>query len=375
MNSTSNPKGSDSFKNKFLSPKKALLAFLTLLLHVCLSYCTNQKTNPEQDYNPNQRRYIDITIIDDIINGVKIRSKAHLTKLLNETDSTYMLYYYSKQSNNSIIGAAQLQMIDRKLDYLAKILFIDCGEVEADEFPICRGSGGSQEYDYFPRIRLLIPNAVKFNEAKEIIPHREIGFNKEFVSDKTMYEFITENIISFSVRLNSKNFQILEKQTFFNKVVLFTEKDSTPLIYRGLSNFFYDRIVFGEVGKNETELCNRFNVTKFPTILVLENNFFSKEDFIAHKYEGMMFIGDLKAFIEKYAYKEKHYMVRLSEMNAIRNKVNFLDKINYDEFFEENKMDKKIVYFHEDDHDYNDEFSVPEDIKGFIDITKYYFLI
>jgi len=281
-----------------------------------------------------------------------------------------MLFYYSKQSNNSIIGAAQLQMIDRKLDYLAKILFIDCGEVEIDEFPVCNVSGKSTEHDYFPRIRLLIPNQIKFNDEKEIIPHHEIGFNKEYVSDKTMYEFITENIISYSVRLNSKNFEILEKQNFFNKVVLFTEKESTPLIYKGLSNYFYDRIVFAEVGKNETNLCKKFNVTQFPTILLLENNFFAKENFIIHKYEGMMFIGDLKAFIHKFAYKEKHYMIRLSEIKAIMNKISYMDKINYDEFFEENKNEKKIVYFHEDENDFNDEFSVPEDIKGFVDITK-----
>jgi len=364
MNLLKNSKQSNISVN---TTKKAFLAFITLLLHFCLCYST------KQNHNQNERRFIDITIIDEIVNSVKIRSRAHLTKLLNETDSTYMMYYYSKQSNNSIIGAAQLQMIDRKLDYLAKILFVDCGEVEADEFPACSSNGKSLENDFFPRIRLLIPNTIKFTQdsaSKEIIPHREIGFNKEFVSDKTMFDFISENIISFSVRLNSQNFEILEKQNFFNKVLLFTEKDSTPLIYKGLSNYFYDRIVFAEVAKTETELCERFNVTKFPTIMVLENNFFSKENFITHKYEGMIFIGDLKAFIEKYAYKEKHYMVRLSEMKAIRNKISFLDKISYDEFFEENKLAKKIVYFHEDDHDYNDDFSVPEDIKSFIDITK-----
>lgn len=368
MNSPKEKKISKHHFSELLNTKKTLLAFLTLLLQFCQLNCTNQNHN--QDNNQNQRRFIDITITDEIINSVKIRSKAHLTKLLNETDSTYMLYYYSKQSNNSIIGAAQLQMIDRKLDYLAKIIFVDCGEVEIDEFPACRVSGKNADHDYFPRIRLLIPNAVKFNENKEIIPHREIGFNKEYVSDKTMFEFITENIVSFSVRLNSQNFIILEKQNFFNKVVLFTEKDSTPLIYRGLSNYFYDRIVFAEVGKNETELCEKFNVTSFPTIMVLENNFFAKENYKVHKYEGMMFISDLKAFIDKFAYKEKHYMVRVNEMKVIRNKVNFLGKIYYDDFFEENRIEKKIVYFHEDEHDYNDEYSLPEDVKGFVDITK-----
>lgn len=347
-----------------------VLVFLTFIFFFC--NCQSQNNNNEEsqeNYNPHERKYIDITIIDEIINGVKIQSKAHLSKLLNETDSTYMLYYYSKKSNNSIIGAAQLQMIDRKLDYLAKILFIDCGEVELDEFPICKVNKKNHEYDYFPRIRLLIPNPSKLNDEREIIPHNEIGFNKEYVSDKTLYEFITENIISFSVRLNSQNFKILDKQKFFNKVILFTEKESTPLIYRGLSNYFYDRIVFAEVGKNETQICENFNITKFPTLLVLENNFFSQEEPNVYKYEGMMFIGDLKEFIEKFAYKEKHYMVRLNEIKGMKNKIAFLNKINYDEFFEDNKNEKKIVYFHEDEHDYNDEYSIPEEIKEFIDTS------
>jgi len=282
-----------------------------------------------------------------------------------------MLYYYSKNSNNSVIGAVQLQMIDRKLDYLTKILFIDCGEVELNEFPLCKENKDSK-YDYFPRIRLLIPNPTKLDKEKEIILHKEIGFNKDYVSDKTLYEFITENIISYSVRLNSENFNILEKQTFFNKVLLFTEKPTTPLIFKGLSNFFYDRIIFAEIGKNEIDICNKFNITNFPTVLVLENNFFSQEEPIVHKYQGMMFIGDLKSFINKFAYREKHYMVRLNEIKAAKNKVTFLDKVYYDEFFEENKYEKKIVYFHEDDHDYNDEFSIPQELKGFIDITRYF---
>jgi len=350
------------------------LVFFTFIFYFFFFQITNsQNSNHDSDnFNPQERRFIDITIIDEIVNSIKIRSKNHLMKLLNETDSTYMLYYYSKRSNNSIIGAAQLQIIDRKLDFLAKILFIDCEEVEIEEFPSCNTSNNKKpEFDYFPRIRLLIPNSIKFNDQKEIIPHNEIGFNKEFVSDKTLFEFITENIISFSVRLNTDNFNILEKQSFFNKVILFTEKESTPLIYKGLSNYFYDRIVFSEVDKNQTNLCEKFNVTKFPTVLVLQNNFFRKESPIVHKYEGMIFIKDLKEFIEKFAYKEKHYMVRLEEIKDIRNPINFLNKIDYDDFFEKNKNEKKIVYFHEDDHDYNDEFSVPEDIKAFIDVSSY----
>lgn len=341
-----------------------IISLITLALNFIIAH------NNDQETIPGERKFIDITIIDEIINGIKIKNKHHLSKLLNETDSTYMMYYYTKKSNNSIIGAVHLQMIDRKLDYLAKILFVDCGEVEIHEFPICKVDK-NLKYDIFPRIKLLIPNGVKFDENKEIIPHTEIGFNKEYVSDKNLYEYITENIISYSRRFTSETFHYLEKQHFFNKVILFTEKESTPLIYRGLSNYFYDRIIFAEVGKNETDLMERFNIDKFPTILVIENNFFAKENPLIHKYEGLIFIGELKKFIEKYAYEEKHYMVRLNDNKAIKNKVAFLNKENYDEFFEENKNEKKIVYFHEDEHDYNDEFSIPEALKELFDLSVY----
>jgi hypothetical protein len=339
-----------------------------ILLYILSIILVSIKSQKQNDPN-HQRKFIDISIIDDIKNSIKISSKSQYSKLLNETDSTYLSYYFSKKSNNSIIGAVQLQMIDRKLDYIAKILFIDCEEVEDVDFPACKTDKNSQG-DFFPRIRILIPNNIKFDDKKQIIPHTEIGFNKEYVSDKTLYEFITENIVSFSVRLNKENFKFFEKKNFFNKIILFTEKEKTPLIYKGLSNYFYDRILFSEIAKNETDLVKKFNITKFPSILILENSFFAKEDYIVHQYEGMMFISDIKDFIKKFALKEKHYMVRLRDLKANKNKFVYLNKIDYDEFFEEFKNERKIVYFHEDDHDYNDEYSVPEVVKELADISR-----
>lgn len=58
-----------------------------------------------------------------------------------------------------------------------------------------------------------------------------------------------------------------------NKVILFTSKDKHPLMFRGLSNYFYDQIHFGVAFSNDTDLLEEFNITKFPTIMGVQTQF------------------------------------------------------------------------------------------------------
>lgn len=345
---------------KEINPLKFLtlsLLFLNLLI-IPFSHC--QQNNQQQ---------VDFRLIDDIENKIIISNKFQYQKILNETDCSYLEYYYSKSSNNSLIGAYQLRIIDRKLDFLAKIMFIDCDENSLKEFPDCKKFGDGKQ-DTFPRLKMAVPSQNKFDDKQKMIPYREVHFSKDSVDHNKLFDFITENIQSFSVKLNSENFDYFANATFFNKVILFTEKKTTPNLFKGLSNYYYDRILFAEVEKKENELLiQRFNITKFPTIMVLENSAFLKEPGKIHFYEGMNFPSDIAKFLEKFCLREKHYMVRMEDLKSA-GKIDFLDSMKFMDFFNENKLRNKIVYFHNDENGFNDIYNIPESVKELMQFSR-----
>ena len=239
--------------------------------------------------------------------------------------------------------------------------FSPCGETKS--------KNSKDKVDFYPRINMLVPNERKFDDKQNILPYKKIPYNKENVSDKILFEFISENLISFSVRLNKENLSYFLEATFFNKVILFTEKQTTPNVYKGISNYFYDRLLFGEVGSNEEEILRRFNITKFPSIVAIENNFFTKEAEKVHLYQGAMYASDISAFLEKFALKEKQYIVRMQDLKSLKNGIDYLNKFDFDWFFEENRHRNKIVYFHEDEN-YNDFYTTPEAVKEISEYSK-----
>lgn len=54
------------------------------------------------------------------------------------------------------------------------------------------------------------------------------------------------------------------------KVILFTEQKGTPMIYKGLSVEFEKKLFFGIVRKSEDALVQRYNILKFPMIIVVK---------------------------------------------------------------------------------------------------------
>lgn len=82
------------------------------------------------------------------------------------------------------------------------------------------------------------------------------------------------------------------------KLLLFTEKKSTPPLFRALSKDFNDKLKFGEIRNSETSLVEKFSVQKFPTIMALtdEGGVF---------YDGVMKKDQLMKFMRTYANMEQ----------------------------------------------------------------------
>ena len=81
-------------------------------------------------------------------------------------------------------------------------------------------------------------------------------------------------------------------------MLLFTQKKSTPPLFKSLSKDFKGIIVMGEVRSSEIELCQKFGVAEFPKIIVLTD----PQDHKGPIYEGELKKDQLMKFIRKHAY-------------------------------------------------------------------------
>jgi protein disulfide-isomerase A6 len=59
----------------------------------------------------------------------------------------------------------------------------------------------------------------------------------------------------------------LSKNSDRPHVVLFTSKPTTPPLFKSLATRFKNRIVFGEVSDKQKKLVDRYEITKFPTVI------------------------------------------------------------------------------------------------------------
>ncbi len=126
---------------------------------------------------------------------------------------------------------------------------IDC-DVESNK-PLC----GQFQIKGFPTIKVFEPSKppTDYQGAREA---------------KALQDFASNMVPSASKRITAKNVAEFIKGKM-PKVILFTDKDKTPLLYKALSNEFKKNLAFGDVSKTTKEVVKQFDITSFPTIVVL----------------------------------------------------------------------------------------------------------
>ena len=76
---------------------------------------------------------------------------------------------------------------------------------------------------------------------------------------KSIANFATKKMQSFVSLITSDNYeQFIQRDPTKYKVLLFTERRSTPPIYKALSKQYKDKLMFGEVRKSDTVMINNF---------------------------------------------------------------------------------------------------------------------
>ncbi len=385
-------------KKKLFSKGSSMLILLLSLLSLSIfrseavPAAVEQINNNQTDTNltsPSQPS--ELPVFDRIL-SIRLKHIDGLAKILNETDQTYLAYFYVKGSENSKMGAEFLTKVSEKLDFLAGILMIDCEDFIPRDFAFCQKDPEAK--DGFPKMVVYKPPEYRVNPyTQQRVPHEEIVYAQKEVSEASIYNFLTGHILNKSIKVNSENIESFLANRLFNKVLLFTDKTQTPLLYRGLSSFYYDRLLFGEIEKDQIDLLKRFKVKTFPTLLM----YVTQEDDIeldeprVVQYKDMIAGRNIVVFVNEYALKQKLYLKAAQAATADELKYNLnvksLTKDDYLKFFEKFRQRRFVVYLskgssnsnnahnsnNNSDNGSNDDVVVPESLKNFIKYTNGFF--
>ncbi|CAG8600183.1 9223_t:CDS:2 [Paraglomus occultum] len=179
---------------------------------------------------------------------------------------------------------------------LVKVGAVDCDE-DAN-----RGLCQAFEVKGYPTIKLFPSNRVPDKRNPGAYTKKPKSYNGERTA-KAFVDYVLAELPSYVQPISNKHptkksltiDEVLEKDNLtVSKVILFTNKDRTTPLYKVLSADYRDGL-FGEVRQKETEIALRFNVTTFPTLLVIP-----KGETEPIKYEGKYNHESLSNFLNKY---------------------------------------------------------------------------
>jgi curved DNA-binding protein CbpA len=130
-----------------------------------------------------------------------------------------------------------------------------------------------------------------------------------------IFKFGASRMQSFVRIINSNNYgDFITENPSQHKVVLFTQRKSTPPLFKSISKHFKDKLSFGEIRQSEKELVQRFEVKNFPSVLIISDG----ENYKGVKYEGALTRDALEKFLNQYAYssKKKEDLVSFKELTV-----------------------------------------------------------
>lgn len=170
-------------------------------------------------------------------------------KMLYRRNEIWMILFYSPTQKTSKDLKDEWTNIANKLYGIIKIAAVNCDEDEE----LC------EEYDV-----KKTPTVLYFPD-NTALKHEEYKGEKNF---QKISDFAVGKMQSFVRFVNSNNYQeFLESEPDSAKILLFTEKKTTPPLLKALSKEFKGKVLFGEVRSSENNLVTEFNIGKFPTLV------------------------------------------------------------------------------------------------------------
>ena len=301
--------------------------------------------------------------------GKKFTSQSEMMSFINQTDMTCLVFYYKKESEKSEEVAKTVKEVYSKLMYLAELISVDCDISKGlDE---CTNTNDIDDSSFY-FLQIYVPPQLKYNPyTKEQNHHYKYKYESSDLSEKAIRNYIIKNIISKEKSISYENYENFRHNVEFNKVILFTNKPKTPYIFRGLSGYFSEKLLFGAVSSSEKKLCDKLGIDKFPTLMVIESldkGVVMDDDNVVY-YNGEQTAEKIKEFLEKYAVKRVEESEEGGEVNIEKN-IYFRKLINANEtkeFINKHLKDNVALYF--DDkfvaNIANNYTNLPEGVKKF----------
>lgn len=159
--------------------------------------------------------------------------------------------------------AGQYENFAKENKGMFRITALDCEEFES----VCN----KELVNKFPTFRVY-----------PAYPAPTQDYDEETVDMEKLKKLASRFIGSRVVEVNQNNFD-----TFINdnpgkpKVILFSDKKGTPLIFKALSSHFDKTLIFGLVRDTEQGIVSKYKVKTYPAVFLIK-----EKDGKAQKYEG-----------------------------------------------------------------------------------------
>ena len=206
----------------------------------------------------------------------------NLSSLLSRKN-IWFVYFYKQGDQNFEEYVKAMTEFGEKTHGLFNAGEVNCIEDEeiCEEF----------EVQHTPSIVFFAENEKDFNKYTG-----KIDYNSLFsYATKRMSYYVND------VTKNKLNDFFTKKPEKYH-VLLFTSKKETPSMYKALSKFFINKLIFGEVMQSEKEVIQLFGIKKFPTLMVILDEEKNKYD----SYNGKITYEDVKKFLNKYSNKKRN---------------------------------------------------------------------
>ena len=201
--------------------------------------------------------------------------------LVEDPDYMTMTVIYVPESQASILLNTVLEDLMPKFSNYVKFLSFDC----TDEPGVCN----EEMIEKLPVFQGYVPAGLNPYTGKPLVHSR--GY-QGLIAAKEISEYFNTNIPYLGETLSKEtNEAFLNEES--NKVILFTNKEKVPIIYRGLSSKYRGFLDFGLVKQQQTDLLEHYDIKDFPSLIVIEKN-----DII--KYKGKIDFNEISEFLEKY---------------------------------------------------------------------------
>ncbi|CAG9329634.1 PDILT_3 [Blepharisma stoltei] len=262
-------------------------------------------------------------------------AKEELAKIIENPDFMTVDIIYDREGVSSKALAEVVEQVLVKLHNFVRVYAIDC----TDDEKLCPEKVKAE----LPIFEAHVPAGLNPYTGKPLVHQRRFEGR---IAYKEISDFLLTNIPYLGEELNEDKEEYLKEKNL-NHVILFTNKDKAPVMYKALTSQFRGRLEFWVSLLGENEYAKKFGVTEFPTILV-------KVGEEAAKYPGKNDFFDISKFLEQYAKERQELKLRKKAPKQKQQDVPEIPEIpilnldagNFKEKLEDGKL--AIVHFYKE---------------------------